>query len=79
MSARNKRNTGVKAKVLRALRSGYCNTVQDVADVVQITNRSAAAYVSAFKKQGRVRHTGASMPNVFGRGGRLQVFEVVNA
>lgn len=77
MSARNKRNTGVKAKVLKAIRSGYCNTAQDIADEVQITNRRASAYISVFKKAGKVRHTGASMPNVFGRGGRLQVFEVV--
>lgn len=77
MSARNKRNTGVKAKVLKAIRSGYCNTAQDIADEVQITNRRASAYISVLKKAGHVKHTGASMPNVFGRGGRLQVFEVV--
>jgi hypothetical protein len=79
MSAKNKRNTGIKAKVLKAIRSGYCNTVQDVADEVQITNRVASAYISVFKKAGYVRHNGMSMPNVFGRGCRLQVFEVLNA
>jgi len=77
MSAQNKKGTGVKAQVLKVLLSGYCNTTQDVADELGISNRRASAYVSELAKAGYIRRTGLHMPNVFGRGRELRVFEVV--
>lgn len=77
MSAQNKKGTGMKARVLKALRSGYCNTSQDVADELGITVRQVSNYISVFARQGYVRPTRLRMPNVYGRGRELRVFEVI--
>ena len=80
MSAHNKKGTGTKRKVLNALRSGYCNTSQDVADEVGgLKANEASAYIGALVRQRRIRikKTGRWMPNTRGWGRRLKVFEVV--
>jgi hypothetical protein len=81
MSRQNKKGTGTKGKVLKVLRSGYCNTSQDVADEIGITATRASAYISALVRQRRIciKRTGRWLPNVRGWGRRLRVFEVVNA
>ncbi len=81
MSAHNKKGTGTKRKVLKALRSGYCNTPQDVADEIggRMTANIASSYINSLVRQRpvRIKRTGRWMPNVRGRGRRLRVFEVV--
>ncbi len=79
MSARNKKGTGTKREVLKALPSGYCNTSQDVADEIGgITASVASSYIGALVRQRAVRinRTGRWMPNARGWGARLKVFEV---
>lgn len=70
-----------RAKVLAALKSGYCNTSQDVADEVGITAEQASTHICALTRNRRItiKRTGRRMPNIAGIGRELRVFEVVNA
>lgn len=70
-----------RAKVLAALKSGYCNTSQDVADEVGITANRASMHISvlASRRAVIIKKTGRRMPNIAGTGRELHVFEVVNA
>lgn len=71
----------VRARVLRALRSGQCSTSQDVADLIDlpISADKVSQAIANLERAGHVtiRRTGERIPNLYGRGSPLHVFEVV--
>lgn len=69
----------MKSRALKAIRSGYCSTSQDVADETGISVNQCSSYVSAFARKGIVRKTERRIPNgnADGRGRMFRVFEVV--
>lgn len=69
----------MKARVLRAVLSGYCNTSLDVADETGIPVNVCSSYIGAFARKGIVRKTDRRLPNSnpVNRGRQLRVFEVV--
>lgn len=74
-------NKTLRARVLRALRSGLCTTSQDVADLVDlpISADKVAQAIAGLVSAGHVtiRRTGERIPNLYGRGSPLHVFEVM--
>lgn len=75
---RSDHGTGLKRRALEAVLSGYCNTTQDVADELGVPTRKCQGYISLFLRAGVIRKTGRSIPNIYGRGPAMYVFEVVS-